>query len=165
MRRPRIIPARAGFTTLCSLSCRAGRDHPRSRGVYRSPPSPARTSPGSSPLARGLQGGGYGVECCCRIIPARAGFTGISFETKGNARDHPRSRGVYDGQSELVCNGNGSSPLARGLRPHRQPMRIRGRIIPARAGFTTASQGPPPGDADHPRSRGVYTCGSLESQR
>ena len=37
-RRPssnrRIIPARAGFTTVCAVRARPGKDHPRSRGVY-----------------------------------------------------------------------------------------------------------------------------------
>ena len=72
---------------------------------------------GSSPLARGLRelrrcelaGGG--------IIPARAGFTTVHRVYGSQARDHPRSRGVYPdgfcGQPEV----EGSSPLARGLPP------------------------------------------------
>ena len=50
----------------------------------------------------------------------------------------------------------GSSPLARGLPADDGCADGEGRIIPARAGFTT----PPPGsfvaEEDHPRSRGVY---------
>ena len=76
-----IIPARAGFTTIRRSARRWLRDHPRSRGVYRSIWVCAPTIAGSSPLARGLhlpaaQRGPGG-----RIIPARAGFTG---KTGGN---------------------------------------------------------------------------------
>ena len=72
---PRIIPARAGFTTR-SRSPRWGtRDHPRSRGVYSDRGVGTPWCSGSSPLARGLLVGQkvYGVYE--RIIPARAGFT------------------------------------------------------------------------------------------
>ena len=56
----------------------------------------------------------------------------------------------------------GSSPLARGLlRGGGFPGHPRG-IIPARAGFTSRLRAHPPGDQDHPRSRGVYVWG-LES--
>ena len=49
-----IIPARAGFTRLLPTLPLLTPDHPRSRGVYRSRASLARSAPGSSPLARGL---------------------------------------------------------------------------------------------------------------
>ena len=52
-----IIPARAGFTPDSSSRSKTKRDHPRSRGVYR------------AIRARRISLG--------RIIPARAGFTGI----------------------------------------------------------------------------------------
>ena len=70
-----IIPARAGFTGAPSCTGGVHRDHPRSRGVYRSSGRSPPSRSGSSPLARGLRplqlpGGGQG-----RIIPARAGFT------------------------------------------------------------------------------------------
>ena len=50
----------------------------------------------------------------------------------------------------------GSSPLARGLPPHRHRRHLRERIIPARAGFTRRCPGRDPRAPDHPRSRGVY---------
>ena len=72
----RIIPARAGFTVQQYASHRAGRDHPRSRGVY-SEDSAGRCAPtGSSPLARGLLLGDIASKNYDGIIPARAGFTG-----------------------------------------------------------------------------------------
>ena len=50
----------------------------------------------------------------------------------------------------------GSSPLARGLLRAQGRSVPRGRIIPARAGFTPRGSTSPPTPADHPRSRGVY---------
>ena len=51
---------------------------------------------------------------------------------------------------------SGSSPLARGLRLQRALGEDRGRIIPARAGFTSPTCPTPTRTSDHPRSRGVY---------
>ena len=53
-----------------------------------------------------------------RIIPARAGFTGVRADELWAALDHPRSRGVYVDA--------GQAPVERA------------GIIPARAGFTLA---------------------------
>ena len=134
--RARIIPARAGFTWDGAGMTTGARDHPRSRGVYRTVGGAAGPCSGSSPLARGLplvQNSGLMVR---RIIPARAGFTGCHQGHAGAAGDHPRSRGVYSRQRPGEWRTGGSSPLARGLRPaalRRRPQR-----------------------GDHPRSRGVY---------
>ena len=75
MRCRRIIPARAGFTLLSIAPC--------------------REVGGSSPLARGLQGGVAVGQVGDGIIPARAGFTEIPTHAGTVKRDHPRSRGVY----------------------------------------------------------------------
>ena len=160
-----IIPARAGFTG--GLVRRPGRpgDHPRSRGVYMVAVAPRTVRPGSSPLARGLPPAGRSFSQSVRIIPARAGFTGPGRRRGRDRRDHPRSRGVYGARARGTCTERGSSPLARGLRMTAPTIPAEVRIIPARAGFTRTST---PGVAcgrDHPRSRGVYTCGSLVSQR
>ena len=131
-----IIPARAGFTVFdVGAGCDRG-DHPRSRGVYS---SPVRASPrrfGSSPLARGLRAGPPIPGAEAGIIPARAGFTGPPGTRPPPWPDHPRSRGVYQVPDPLNICLTGSSPLARGLRPSPRIPRPRGRIIPARAGFT-----------------------------
>ena len=50
----------------------------------------------------------------------------------------------------------GSSPLARGLPKANVSETVRGRIIPARAGFTLWKFYTAPYMWDHPRSRGVY---------
>ena len=71
----RIIPARAGFTTIRTAQKNYDRDHPRSRGVYRLGLGLGVEAEGSSPLARGLQiNAKYGLDII-GIIPARAGFT------------------------------------------------------------------------------------------
>ena len=133
----RIIPARAGFTAHRPARVRPGRDHPRSRGVYRHRGSPPAPPAGSSPLARGLPTATATAPNTYRIIPARAGFT-LRGVTGGNITlDHPRSRGVYFAGSNRRKYHSGSSPLARGL-PYLAPHCERAAV-------------------DHPRSRGVYS--------
>ena len=132
----RIIPARAGFTPSPSARRRPGRDHPRSRGVYVITVAQAAGTYGSSPLARGLP---RPWPWSCAPRP-----------------DHPRSRGVYPRVPVTTTIVPGSSPLARGLRSARRRSPTRGRIIPARAGFTPSCSTRAPSLTDHPRSRGVY---------
>ena len=160
-----IIPARAGFTLSRVSSEPMRRDHPRSRGVYDHGVRILLAVVGSSPLARGLllHGGSYVV--LNRIIPARAGFTREGEGAPMLWGDHPRSRGVYTGGTMRISSAPGSSPLARGLLVRRHPLQGGGRIIPARAGFTSRGARRRRRRRDHPRSRGVYTCGSLVSQR
>mgnify|MGYP001016590355 CR=1 FL=1 len=131
-----IIPARAGFTGCSIYAMTAGKDHPRSRGVYRLSLRLRVETKGSSPLARGLLYRPFQEGGRVRIIPARAGFTSTPQASERDCPDHPRSRGVYS------------------ARPLRAEALL--RIIPARAGFT--NRPPPAGPCgwDHPRSRGVY---------
>ena len=133
---PRIIPARAGFTTFRMTIPPGKEDHPRSRGVY---PSRSRGAPDTA-----------------RIIPARAGFTAVDSVTCWRATDHPRSRGVYVRPAARPVAWAGSSPLARGLLGGRPAPAQEARIIPARAGFTRLAWRRPWPAEDHPRSRGVY---------
>ena len=92
-----IIPARAGFTPARVALWRRCWDHPRSRGVYPPLPLPPLPPGGSSPLARGLQVGEEESTGERGIIPARAGFTLLPLPFSPGERDHPRSRGVYEG--------------------------------------------------------------------
>ena len=111
-----IIPARAGFTPTGEWTVQVQPDHPRSRGVYTTPsPAPGPTG-GSSPLARGLQGGNDWLAWRIGIIPARAGFTRATARARRPTPDHPRSRGVYAVVPSGLVSAHGSSPLARGLR-------------------------------------------------
>ena len=134
--QPRIIPARAGFTSNRTHSASPRGDHPRSRGVYTFAWSTRIPSRGSSPLARGLL-----------AVPAgRPGLQG----------DHPRSRGVYPRRWYCSDPCSGSSPLARGLLVKTLIVFVGTGIIPARAGFTSSWPCRPWSPGDHPRSRGVY---------
>ena len=154
---PRIIPARAGFTSRRRCDRQREGDHPRSRGVYvrRSPWSSG--AGGSSPLARGLLDHVVQEQDGPGIIPARAGFTSIPRPGAILSPDHPRSRGVYDLSFSLLVPVRGSSPLARGLLPGAGVTGNGKGIIPARAGFTCAAARGRAGREDHPRSRGVYS--------
>ena len=155
-----IIPARAGFTPGRRSAPAYPSDHPRSRGVYLKFNLRPVDGAGSSPLARGLLVIPR-VSCSIDgIIPARAGFTHRRRPRPRPGRDHPRSRGVYFSPDLALSGLTGSSPLARGLLGEVGSSRDLGRIIPARAGFTSAKTGHSPRTWDHPRSRGVYTCGS-----
>ena len=153
----RIIPARAGFTLGRWFWAARRGDHPRSRGVYAGRRETTIGTRGSSPLARGLRSRARALIRPIRIIPARAGFTIHSGTRPTGPPDHPRSRGVYRPGPIHPRGAGGSSPLARGLRltgaVHHGPR----RIIPARAGFTSAVPVSRVRFADHPRSRGVYT--------
>ena len=111
---------------------------------------------GSSPLARGLRIRLRSGSLGRRIIPARAGFTVEDLVGARPTPDHPRSRGVYEVTYLLPLPVPGSSPLARGLQPRQYCTENRGRIIPARAGFTPIQATPFRRERDHPRSRGVY---------
>ena len=151
-----IIPARAGFTQPAGDGGEALEDHPRSRGVYALRIPHRDPAEGSSPLARGLRQGDGGRPQSGRIIPARAGFTSARDGRDGTVSDHPRSRGVYDGGWRFASRRGGSSPLARGLRDMVARTGDKDRIIPARAGFTSAVAVAGAEESDHPRSRGVY---------
>ena len=174
----RIIPARAGFTGSPAGGRRARRDHPRSRGVYHCSLPLGLCAPGSSPLARGLPNNIRCLLFTVRIIPARAGFTRRRVLPSGRHGDHPRSRGVYTRWRDERRRSEGSSPLARGLRPdvgtpvigrgiiparagftkRKRPVQSRAGIIPARAGFTASTLRSGIILRDHPRSRGVYAA-------
>ena len=134
----RIIPARAGFTPPAETSSRRWRDHPRSRGVYRTMRRTIKNGKGSSPLARGLRSS--------------------TSRPRRSLTDHPRSRGVYITTMITLGRCQGSSPLARGLHDVTICRRDHDGIIPARAGFTPAPAEPTAGAPDHPRSRGVYSA-------
>ena len=70
-----IIPARAGFTRPDWSGSSPRTDHPRSHGVYHYRTHAYKEAYGSSPLARGLPGGGQQGDAAPGIIPARTGFT------------------------------------------------------------------------------------------
>ena len=159
--RPRIIPARAGFTQKSPAQNHTHADHPRSRGVYRDISWKNPLAAGSSPLARGLREIVAGSAAAKGIIPARAGFTNAQFYLYFTKPDHPRSRGVYLRCRWIRIRRLGSSPLARGLLTIFGAWSGVAGIIPARAGFTLSSCRSARRTGDHPHSRGVYPSGQV----
>ena len=155
-RQPGIIPARAGFTRRLSSRRTTTRDHPRSRGVYLRLPPPGTGGAGSSPLARGLRPASSRPPGCCRIIPARAGFTAQASPRSPQPRIIPARAGFTSRRLWRSCLA-WDHPRSRGVYPvRRAPPRVLLGIIPARAGFTYPLARPAQDPRDHPRSRGVY---------
>ena len=113
-----------------------------------------RLAEGSSPLARGKHNWDEFILTTSRIIPARAGETGVAHGALQSGKDHPRSRGGNWKLETEFTKAVGSSPLARG-KPVRFPdLVVNRRIIPARAGETSLSSNRSSQRTDHPRSRG-----------
>ena len=70
--------------------------------------------------------------------------------------DHPRSRGEYVPEPVAGLEGDGSSPLSRGIPADDWPNPQARRIIPALAGNTMSLPPATHCPQDHPRSRGEY---------
>ena len=153
---PRIIPAHAGFTTLCRGHVSSMQDHPRTRGVYVGIPANGHPVRGSSPHTRGLPLTGQVGDHHAGIIPAHAGFTVNHSTTGAAASDHPRTRGVYPRKRTCDRKATGSSPHTRGLQTGLPVGDLVCRIIPAHAGFTWGGAARGGCSVDHPRTRGVY---------
>ena len=132
----RLIPARAGNTSLTALSSATSPAHPRSRGEHVLTIRQLLPAPGSSPLARGTLDGVEGEQVAARLIPARAGNTFYCTCARHFPTAHPRSRGEHAGVFSLETLTCGSSPLARGTQFTDRPAGRRQRLIPARAGNT-----------------------------
>ena len=92
---------------------------------------------GSSPLSRGIRMRIEGPGFERRIIPALAGNTRPAGLSGCTATDHPRSRGEYVFFHNLAFDGDGSSPLSRGILQPQLIMHPPQRIIPALAGNTS----------------------------
>ena len=116
LRNAGLIPARAGKTTGRAVCRSAPWAHPRAGGENLSVDQVVGGLGGSSPRGRGKLGRGLDVHCSVRLIPARAGKTGIP---------RPGRRGRP-----------GSSPRGRGKRRQVHPAHQGTRLIPARAGKT-----------------------------
>ena len=137
--RDGITPARAGNTRIKIPTLGWVRDHPRSRGEYRSTPDYRITGGGSPPLARGILGFHVQGNYDRGITPARAGNTPAVNKIHRFFRDHPRSRGEYLHRLKISCCTTGSPPLARGI-PTPQTVAIgQSGITPARAGNTVTA--------------------------
>ena len=134
--RFRLIPARAGNTP-CRVPGRSGYPaHPRSRGEHPLQNLLKMLIIGSSPLARGTHSRAKNHAGLLRLIPARAGNTGVGCPDSDSLEAHPRSRGEHTSIGLMGAVPPGSSPLARGTLTFTCRQQHRARLIPARAGNT-----------------------------
>ena len=133
--RLRIIPARAGAN--CFQASGGTGEH------------------GSSPRVRGKPLGRGGAGIIRRIIPARAGQTRFDGASGFDGSDHPRACGANYFWVRHHMSPGGSSPRVRGKHGVREGLERAGRIIPARAGQTSAWRACRPGPSDHPRACGA----------
>ena len=182
----RLIPARAGNTSMRLLIAASPTAHPRSRGEHglgvfggahyfisahprsrgehvKAPKAFVKIT-GSSPLARGTLLCGVRRHASARLIPARAGNTPHARPRRYPSSAHPRSRGEHATATVHDLCLSGSSPLARGTHEPFPPSFFPPRLIPARAGNTQPTSRSCRSRPAHPRSRGEHsTVGSTIS--
>ncbi len=132
----RIIPACAGNTQSDVFARPRDSDHPRMRGEHALCGTPAITSDGSSPHARGTPRGCRFDPDPIRIIPACAGNTAARRQARSPIPDHPRMRGEHAIRWQRRYRQLGSSPHARGTPVRTRVWCTQCRIIPACAGNT-----------------------------
>ena len=116
-----IIPACAGSTGRCRRKPPWCRDHPRMRGEHTFNVDASHKLAGSSPHARGARVQQARLPGPDGIIPACAGSTTGTRSATRAGRDHPRMRGEHSPTLVSVSLSCGSSPHARGARPHTGP--------------------------------------------
>ena len=151
----RIIPARAGQTLRPDDVAGPDADHPRACGANLPCEQSHEVTAGSSPRVRGKRRASAPSLYSRRIIPARAGQTGLMARHPLHRPDHPRACGANEPILPPCHVQIGSSPRVRGKLLQHVPAHAVRRIIPARAGqtcryiivFLTVS--------DHPRACGA----------
>ena len=112
-----IIPACAGNTRPGPASRLRCGDHPRMRGEHGLWAVNIDGIQGSSPHARGTLIQNRIGTSRIGIIPACAGNTPKHDTPSNRRRDHPRMRGEHIVSGEIIRDGLGSSPHARGTPP------------------------------------------------
>ena len=136
--RSRVIPARAGNSSVYGTAISDSAGHPRESGEQIRPRRVGLPTIGSSPRERGTGSDPQGRTPDDRVIPARAG---------NSAR------------SALIFSWSiGSSPRERGTDPVPQSPDLAGRVIPARAGNRTFTSSRRCAAAGHPRESGEQDC-------
>ena len=151
----RIIPARAGQTRRSSCRYESRPDHPRACGANLEFAVIGNKTIGSSPRVRGKRRNTRSIDCCGRIIPARAGQTASECCSRCRPPDHPRACGANLLALKAVLIVSGSSPRVRGKLAREPVLAYVDRIIPARAGQTRTVQAGIVVRADHPRACGA----------
>ena len=157
----RIIPARAGQTSVAFRSSLRLSDHPRACGASFHVRKRFGFAHGSSPRVRGKQERRHGQPVERRIIPARAGQTIAHVVAVDVTADHPRACGAnFFHNCSVVCF-IGSSPRVRGKPGHTVERVTHGRIIPARAGQTRKDSKMIQNVSDHPRACGANIAAAV----
>ena len=87
--------------------------HPLARGEHSDRTTQNDLQQGSSPLARGTRRERHRDRVPGGLIPARAGNTRPSSQSRFQTRAHPRSRGEHMSGSSHWLLSSGSSPLTR----------------------------------------------------
>ena len=141
-----------------------GGAHPRVCGENRSAPLDNAPSTGSSPRVRGKPIGSTGQRSLDGLIPACAGKTRCCVRGVGVPPAHPRACGENMGRMVYQLAAAGSSPRVRGKPDPPRQQRGRVRLIPARAGKTTAGIRPGSRSTAHPRACGENSawCGAFQ---
>ena len=151
----RIIPARAGQTLRPDDVAGPDADHPRACGANLPCEQSHEVTAGSSPRVRGKRRASAPSLYSRRIIPARAGQTGLMARHPLHRPDHPRACGANEPILPPCHVQIGSSPRVRGKLAATSLFSSRYRIIPARAGQTAPYWPPWPWRPDHPRACGA----------
>ena len=152
----RFIPAGAGNTSSRPRSGTLTSVHPRGRGEHGSAAAGGASAFGSSPRARGTQGGRRRRWSTPRFIPAGAGNTFWHRRKYPRNTVHPRGRGEHSRSIRSPRRLRGSSPRARGTRLGRDRLGRGRRFIPAGAGNTRSQQRLACCPSVHPRGRGEH---------
>ena len=154
----RIIPARAGNTSVTCAVAAANADHPRTGGEHRRMHFADHLAVGSSPHGRGTRSNSLLPRSIQRIIPARAGNTFGDAKHDSQGADHPRTGGEHPALAVTRISEVGSSPHGRGTHGAIERWEVEIRIIPARAGNTPQKAHRQPLPSDHPRTGGEHIC-------
>ena len=130
-------------------------DHPRACGANGTSSMATSQATGSSPRVRGKRPMRHTMPSLRRIIPARAGQTGLSHASACYASDHPRACGANVIWRGVRSGPYGSSPRVRGKPVTSDDFMVSVRIIPARAGQTAYRSPLLMAAPDHPRACGA----------
>ena len=150
----RLIPARAGKTTMDACSRALLRAHPRACGENAGDIETAVREAGSSPRVRGKLSTSQATVSREGLIPARAGKTGEFVRGGRGPGAHPRACGENRPLTVQLQSPVGSSPRVRGKQSLPEPEFMPLGLIPARAGKTTRLSSTTPAAWAHPRACG-----------
>ena len=158
-----ITPAHAGNTCYGIIICAHRRDHPRTRGEYRSRFRSRSRSRGSPPHTRGILKDSQRSYTPMGITPAHAGNTQRNLLLQAARWDYPRTRGEYVQTMVLGADNKGSPPHTRGIHFVEKSRPVSLGITPAHAGNTQWNIHEDRENRDHPRTRGEYFRFSLRT--